>query len=126
LAAKNNNNKKSNASLSKNLANYTLDNPTKITFAFLKTHLWNAADILRGSLDASEYRQPIMTILFLKRLNDTFEENAERLETKERKVTKKHGKINTAIHFLFQKMQDGPYYHLQLKILEKKLTMFAN
>jgi type I restriction-modification system DNA methylase subunit len=60
LATKNN--KKSNASLSKNLANYTLDNPNKITFAFLKTHLWNAADILRGSLDAGEYRQPIMTI----------------------------------------------------------------
>ena len=68
--------------------NYTLDNPNKITFAFLKTHLWNAADILRGSLDASEYRQPIMTILFLKRLNDTFEENAERLEKKEGKSHK--------------------------------------
>ena len=33
-----------------------------------------AADILRGSLDPSEYRQPVMTLLFLKRLNDTFEE----------------------------------------------------
>ena len=82
------NNKKSNAGLSKNLDNYTLDNPNKITFDFLKTHLWNAADILRGSLDASEYRQPIMTILFLKRLNDTFEENAERLEKKEGKSHK--------------------------------------
>ncbi len=45
----------------------------------MKTHLWSAADILRGSLDASEYRHPIMTIIFLKRLNDTFEENAEKL-----------------------------------------------
>ena len=119
-------NKKSHSSSSKNLANYTLDNPNKITFAFLKTHLWNAADILRGSLDASEYRQPIMTILFLKRLNDTFEENAERLEKKKEKVTKKRGKTNTDIHFLFQKMQDGLSYPLQLKILEKRLTMFAN
>jgi type I restriction enzyme M protein len=59
--------------------NYTLDNPDKITFDFLKSHLWSAADILRGSLDPSDYRQPIMTVLFLKRLNDTFEENAERL-----------------------------------------------
>ena len=38
------------------------------------------ADILRGSLDPSDYRQPIMTLLFLKRLNDTFEENAEKLD----------------------------------------------
>ena len=48
--------------------------PFKILFEFLKSNLWSAADILRGSLDASEYRQPVMTLLFLKRLNDTFEE----------------------------------------------------
>ena len=58
--------------------NYTLGNQ-KLTFDYLKAHLWNAADILRGSLDASEYRQPVMTLLFIKRLNDTFEENAEKL-----------------------------------------------
>ena len=32
-----------------------------------------------GVLDPADYRQPIMTLLFLKRLNDTFEENAENL-----------------------------------------------
>jgi type I restriction enzyme M protein len=58
--------------------NYSLDTQ-KITFEFLKSHLWSAADILRGSLDPSEYRQPVMTLLFLKRLNDTFEEKAEKL-----------------------------------------------
>jgi len=52
----------------------------KLTFDDLKNHLWGAADILRGSLDANEYRQPIMTILFLKRLNDQFEEHARNLE----------------------------------------------
>jgi len=51
----------------------------KITLEELKSHLWKAADILRGSLDAQEYRQPVMTILFLKRLNDLFEENIEKL-----------------------------------------------
>ena len=51
----------------------------KLTLEKLKTHIWEAADILRGSLDAQEYRQPVMTILFLKRLNDTFEENVEKL-----------------------------------------------
>lgn len=61
--------------------NFTLDTQ-KITFEFLKAHLWSAADILRGSLDAGEYRQPVMTLLFLKRLNDTFEENVEKLDCK--------------------------------------------
>lgn len=63
----------------------------KVTLDFLKQHLWKAADILRGSLDASEYRQPVMTILFLKRLNDVFEEKAEKLiaegKTKEQAYT---------------------------------------
>jgi hypothetical protein len=42
--------------------NYPLLNPNKITFEFLKGHLWSAADILRGSLDPSEYHQPVMTL----------------------------------------------------------------
>ena len=54
----------------------------KLTFDELKNHVWSAADILRGSVDANEYRQPIMTLLFLKRLNDQFEEKAELLEKK--------------------------------------------
>ena len=91
--AEKNSNKKSNTILSKKIANYTLDNPTKITFDFLKDHLWSAADILRGSLDASEYRQPVITLLFLKRLNDTFEENAEKLIKKD--MNKKEKYIST-------------------------------
>ena len=87
-----NNIKKLNSGLSKKIANYTLDNPTKITFDFLKSHLWSAADILRGSLDASEYRQPVMTLLFLKRLNDTFEENSEKLIKKGMNKKEAYGK----------------------------------
>jgi type I restriction enzyme M protein len=70
-------NKKQQQETSK-LVNYGLFNQ-KITFEFLKAHLWAAADILRGSLDPADYRQPIMTLLFIKRLNDTFEENAKKL-----------------------------------------------
>jgi hypothetical protein len=36
----------------------------------------NCTDIPRV-LDATDYRLPLMTLLFMKRLNDTFEENAE-------------------------------------------------
>jgi type I restriction enzyme M protein len=53
----------------------------KLPFNTLKAHLLAAADILRGSLDANEFRQPIMTLLFLKRLNDQFEEMAQQLES---------------------------------------------
>jgi len=50
---------------------------------FLKGHLWKAADIL-SSLAPSEYRQPVMTVLSLKKLNYSFEEKAEKLISEER------------------------------------------
>ena len=78
--------------------NYSLFNQ-KITFEFLKSYLWAAADILRSSLDPADYRQPIMSLLFIKRLNDTFEENAEKL-IKEGK-SEKEAYENKNRHYFF-------------------------
>jgi type I restriction enzyme M protein len=46
----------------------------KLTQADLERHLWSAADILRGSIDSSDYKNFIFGLLFLKRLSDRFEE----------------------------------------------------
>ncbi len=54
----------------------------KITQQQLETHLWTSADILRGSIDSSDYKHYIFGLLFLKRMNDVFIEEAKKLEEK--------------------------------------------
>ena len=51
----------------------------KLSVAQLEQSLWSAADILRGSIDSSDYKTYIFGLLFLKRLSDRFEEEAEKL-----------------------------------------------
>ena len=45
-----------------------------LTLQQLKSHLWESANILRGSIDSSDYKNYIFGLLFFKRLSDTFDE----------------------------------------------------
>ena len=52
----------------------------KIDLNTLKSYLWESANILRGSIDAADYKNYIFGLLFLKRLSDVFDEERERLQ----------------------------------------------
>lgn len=49
----------------------------KLTLQQLETHLWGAADILRGSIDSADYKHYIFGLLFFKRLCDVWQEEYE-------------------------------------------------
>jgi len=49
----------------------------KLGLATLESWLWDSANIMRGSIDSSDFKNYIFGLLFLKRSNDVFEEEVE-------------------------------------------------
>ncbi len=58
------------------MANKKTTNSADVGF---EKQLWEAADNLRGSMDASEYKNVILGLIFLKYISDSFQDKYDAL-----------------------------------------------
>ena len=61
------------------------------TMKELKDTLWKAADKLRGSMDASQYKDVILGLVFLKYVSDAFDERREQIRAELASPTARRG-----------------------------------
>ena len=53
---------------------------SRISQQQLESYLWGAATLLRGTIDAGEYKHVVLGLIFLKYISDTFEFRREELK----------------------------------------------
>ncbi|MEH6458202.1 MAG: type I restriction-modification system subunit M N-terminal domain-containing protein [Cocleimonas sp.] len=51
----------------------------KLSLHALESFLWESADILRGHMDASEFKEYVLAITFMKHFSDTFDQVREKV-----------------------------------------------
>jgi type I restriction enzyme M protein len=77
----------------------TANNNNTASIGF-EQQIWVAADILRGNMDAAEYKHVVLGLIFLKYISDKFEERYHELETDNDDVEDKDAYAEVNVFFV--------------------------
>lgn len=84
--------------------------PKKQTLEDIEKKLWLAADKLRNSMDAAEYKHVVLGLIFLKYVSDSFEEFREKLKAELKDPEHDHYYDGATDDEIEEELEDRDYY----------------